>query len=343
MLQQKNDFRHARWQEICLTRRISVSAWYGLIIECAKGGLGLRKKVANEDKRNYTLMIVPHRGKKVYRFQMPIRFVKFCAATAGALVIVSMVGLFHYQYTINQAKAELDELQKLRTVNLAQAGQLNQLAKNTAILQEEMSKLNQLDAEVRRLLNKEETAGTSRSGVVRPGATHSGEGGPSVRPSAEELQNLVKDLQVSAKVRGESLAKLRQSLVDRNARIAATPSIWPSEGVITSRFGWRWGGSDWHPGIDVAADTGTPIVATADGVIVASGWNGGYGRQVVIDHGYGITTSYAHNSENVVSVGQKVKKGQLVAYMGSSGFSTGPHVHYEVKVNGTAVNPAGFM
>jgi murein DD-endopeptidase MepM/ murein hydrolase activator NlpD len=308
-----------------------------------EGGFRLRKKQNLPDKRNYTLMIVPHRGNKVYRFQMPIRLVKVCAATVGVLMAAAAIGLFHYQYTINQAQAELDELQKLRSVNMAQAGQLNQLAKNTAILQEEMSKLNQLDSEVRRLLNKEEATGTSRSGVVRPSAAHAGEGGPVVRPQPEELNALVTDLQVSAKVRGESLAKLRESLVERNARLAATPSIWPSEGVITSRFGWRWGGSDWHPGIDVAADSGTPIVATAAGVVVASGWNGGYGRQVIVDHGYGITTSYAHNSENAVSVGQKVKKGQLVAYMGSSGFSTGPHVHYEVKVNGTAVNPAGFM
>lgn len=303
----------------------------------------MRKTNNPPEKRNYTLMIVPHRGNKVYRFQMPFRFIKACAATVAVLAVFAAVGLIHYQFTINQAKAELDELQKLRFVNMAQAGQLNQLAKNTAILQEEMMKLNQIDAEVRRLLNKEESAGTSRSGVARPGATHAGEGGPVIRPQADELNNLVKDLQVSAKVRGESLAKLRESLIERNARIAATPSIWPSQGVITSRFGWRWGGSDWHPGIDVAADSGTPIVATADGVVVASGWNGGYGRQVIVDHGYGITTSYAHNSENAVSVGQKVKKGQIVAYMGSTGFSTGPHVHYEVKVNGTAVNPAGFM
>ena len=94
-------------------------------------------------------MIVPHRGKKVYRFQMPIRFVKACAATVGVLTLVSLAGLFHYQYTVNQAKAELDELQTLRSVNMAQAGQLNQLAKNTAILQDEMSQLNQLDSEVR--------------------------------------------------------------------------------------------------------------------------------------------------------------------------------------------------
>lgn len=303
----------------------------------------MEKKAATVDKRNYTLMIVPHRGKKVYRYQMPIRFVKACAAAVGVMTIVAMAGLFHYQYTINQAKAELGELQELRSVNMAQAGQLNQLAKNTAILQEEMSKVNQLDAEIRRLLNKEESPGTSRSGIIRPGAPHSGEGGPVVQPSAAELNNLVKDLQVSAKVRGDSLSKLRESLIERNARIAATPSIWPTEGVVTSRFGWRWGGSDWHPGIDVAADSGTPIIVTADGVVVASDWNGGYGRQVIVDHGFGITTSYAHNSQNVVSVGQKVKKGQLVAYMGSTGFSTGPHVHYEVKVNGTVVNPAGFM
>lgn len=303
----------------------------------------LRKPNNPPEKRNYTLMIVPHRGNKVYRFQMPFRYVKACAATVAVLAVVAAAGLIHYQFTINQAKAELDELQKLRSVNVAQAGQLNQLAKNTAILQEEMMKLNQIDAEVRRLLNKEESTGTSRSGVVRPGSTYAGEGGPRIRPQADELNNLVKDLQVSAKVRGESLAKLRESLIERNARIAATPSIWPSQGVITSRFGWRWGGSDWHPGVDVAANSGTPIVSTADGVVVASGWNGGYGRQVIVDHGYGITTSYAHNSENAVSVGQKVKKGQLVAYMGSTGFSTGPHVHYEVKVNGTAVNPAGFM
>jgi murein DD-endopeptidase MepM/ murein hydrolase activator NlpD len=311
--------------------------------ESSRGGLVLQKKTTAPDKRSYTLMVVPNRGNKVYRLQMPIRFVKTCIVITGVLSVIAATGLVHYQYSLNKAQAETAELQELRDVNTAQAGQLNQLAKNTAILQEEMSKLNQLDAEVRRLLNKEELSGASRSGVTRPSTGRAGEGGPIVKPQPEELNRLVKDLQVSAKVRGESLTKLRESLIERNARIAATPSIWPSEGVVTSRFGWRWGGSDWHPGIDVAADSGTPIVATAAGVVVASGWNGGYGRQVIVDHGYGITTSYAHNSENAVSVGQKVKKGQIVAYMGSSGFSTGPHVHYEVRINGTAVNPAGFM
>lgn len=308
------------------------------------GGLRLQNIFLKKpDKRCYTLMVVPHRGNQVYRFQVPIRWVKVSLATVGVCVFFAAAGFFHYQYTLNRAQANLSELQELRSVNLAQASQLNQLAKNTAILQEEMSKVNQLDAEVRRLLNKEELPGTSRSGVIRATSFAGGEGGPSVSPKPAELENLIKDLRVSAKARSESLAQLRESLRERNARIAATPSIWPSEGVVTSRYGWRWGGTDWHPGIDIADDTGTPIVATADGVVIASGWNGGYGRQVVLDHGYGIRTSYAHNSENVVSVGESVKKGELIAYMGSSGFSTGPHVHYEVQVNGTAVNPASFL
>jgi len=122
------------------------------------------------------------------------------------------------------------------------------------------------------------------------------------------------------------------------------PSIWPTTGVVTSPYGLRWGGTDFHPGMDIANDMGTPIVATADGVVEYAGWNsGGYGNMVDINHGNGIMTRYGHASQVVVSVGQHVKRGQLIAYMGSTGFSTGPHVHYEVHVNGNRVNPISYL
>lgn len=122
------------------------------------------------------------------------------------------------------------------------------------------------------------------------------------------------------------------------------PSIWPTTGVVTSPYGLRWGGTDFHPGIDIADEMGTPIVATADGVVEYAGWNsGGYGNMVDIDHGNGIMTRYGHASQVVVSAGQQVKRGQLIAYMGSTGFSTGPHVHYEVHVNGNRVNPISYL
>ena len=122
------------------------------------------------------------------------------------------------------------------------------------------------------------------------------------------------------------------------------PSIWPTTGVVTSPYGLRWGGTDFHPGMDIANDMGTPIVATADGVVEYAGWNsGGYGNMVDINHGNGIMTRYGHASQVVVSTGQQVKRGQLIAYMGSTGFSTGPHVHYEVHINGNRVNPISYL
>ena len=122
------------------------------------------------------------------------------------------------------------------------------------------------------------------------------------------------------------------------------PSIWPTTGSVSSPYGLRWNGSDFHPGMDIANDMGTPIVATADGVVDYAGWNdGGYGNMVDIDHGNGIMTRYGHASQVVVSAGQQVKRGQVIAYMGSTGFSTGPHVHYEVIINGQRVNPSSYL
>ncbi|MBP2644386.1 MAG: Peptidase [Firmicutes bacterium] len=102
-------------------------------------------------------------------------------------------------------------------------------------------------------------------------------------------------------------------------------------------------GGELHPGIDIAYDAGLPVVATADGKVVKSGWGGGYGNMVQIDHGNGIETIYGHNSQLLVSAGQEVRKGQVISYAGSTGKSTGPHVHYEVREKGVAVNPFKYM
>lgn len=129
--------------------------------------------------------------------------------------------------------------------------------------------------------------------------------------------------------------------------LATTPSIWPARGTITSGFGWRISpfgdGNELHPGVDIAYAMGAPVVATADGEVVVSGPAGGYGNLVQIDHGNGIVTLYGHNSQLAVTVGQQVKKGQVIAYAGSTGYSTGPHVHYEVRVNNTSIDPMKYL
>ncbi len=118
------------------------------------------------------------------------------------------------------------------------------------------------------------------------------------------------------------------------------PLLWPTSGVLTSPYGWRWGAM--HRGIDIGAPSGTPIYAAASGTVFFSGWMGGYGYLILIDHGDGRVTAYAHQSSLAVS-GGSVGRGQLIGYVGSTGDSTGPHLHFEVRVNGSAVDPMQYL
>jgi len=299
------------------------------------------------DRREYTLMFVPHHGKSVVSLRIPVAALKYLAAVLSVLLVLAIGTFVSYWNAVNVASAEKAELRQLRQVNATQNGQIEQLAKDTATLQEDMNRLNRLDADLRRLVNSENSP-ASRSGVNRlPSSGYNEQGGSAVKPQVTELTNLVQELQATAKAREESLTAVRVALIERNARISATPSIWPAGGDVTSRFGWRsspWGwGSEWHPGLDIANDYGTPIVATADGEVVFSGWYGGYGKLIQIAHGNGIETLYGHCSQLLVNVGDKIKKGETIACMGSTGNSTGTHVHYEIRVNGTAVNPSSFL
>lgn len=117
--------------------------------------------------------------------------------------------------------------------------------------------------------------------------------------------------------------------------------MWPTAGTVTSEYGQRWGRL--HAGIDISAPSGTPIQAAAGGTVISAGWGGGYGNLVVIDHGGGFTTAYAHQSRIAVSNGQAVSQGQLIGYVGTTGSSTGDHLHFECRINGSAQNPRGFL
>ena len=123
--------------------------------------------------------------------------------------------------------------------------------------------------------------------------------------------------------------------------------IWPVSGPITSEFGWRthpiFGNARFHSGLDIGADYGVPICAAASGVVIESGWIGGYGNTIMIDHGSGIVTLYGHNESLAVGVGQQVNQGDVIAYCGSTGNSTGPHCHFEVRLGGEPVSPWDYL
>ncbi len=151
---------------------------------------------------------------------------------------------------------------------------------------------------------------------------------------------LAQSASIAAKIRAAQAASVSSPSLDRS-QASSSGYIWPAHGILTSSFGWRWGRM--HEGIDIAVGNGTPVVASASGTVIVAGWMGGYGNLVVIDHGNGVSTAYGHNTGVTVGVGQSVAQGQLIAYSGNTGHSTGPHIHFEVRINGAPVDPLGYL
>jgi murein DD-endopeptidase MepM/ murein hydrolase activator NlpD len=160
---------------------------------------------------------------------------------------------------------------------------------------------------------------------------------------AIDMDNLGKEIRKTV----ETVGEIRDYLHIQRDIYIATPKGFPVSGEISSHYGRRehprTGGYDFHTGLDVSATSGSPVRATADGIVSFSGWNGGSGNLVVLEHGHGFSTFYAHNKKNNVAVGQKVKRGDVIGYVGSTGFSTGPHLHYEIWKHGRSVNPADYV
>ncbi len=328
-------------------------------LECLED-LFLDKQERKPDNREYTIKIIPHQGETVHSIRLPIRLLKYGAVSLGIGALL-FVGAFSYAaYSTFAAQNDASEIGQLRQVNNIQQEQLLQLSKKANALQDELDQLTQMENELRKMSGAGTSDGSDgASGNEGAGGTHNGQGGPYVEPDMQNVSTALDNIEKNIAQRKASLEKLKQVMKEQQDQLAAMggipagsvggvggniPSIWPARGDVSSPYGLRWGGSDFHPGMDIANDYGTPIVATADGVVTTAGWNsGGYGNMVDIDHGNGIMTRYGHAQQVVVSAGQHVRKGQVIAYMGSTGFSTGPHVHYEVRINGQTVNPVGYL
>jgi murein DD-endopeptidase MepM/ murein hydrolase activator NlpD len=162
-----------------------------------------------------------------------------------------------------------------------------------------------------------------------------------------EMHRQVDELNTVSQKQENRFGRLMDQLEGQRNLLASTPAIRPTHGWLTSRFGYRTspftGGKEFHKGVDIANRKGTDILATADGIVAFTGKKGAMGKVVVIDHGHGMITRYAHLSETLKKRGETVKRGEVIARMGSSGRSTGPHLHYEVHLNGIPVNPAQYI
>lgn len=304
--------------------------------------------------KKYTIKFIPDNDEAVHAIHVSAGLLKYGIASLIVGVFL-FVGAFGYAvYSNFNAKMDAGEINELKQVNNIQQEQLLQLAKKAGALQDGMEQLLQLENDLRRMAGTGAAADTAESTE-----NHDGQGGPLTDATAEQVGKVLAATEKSFERRKASLENLREEIKEQQKEMQffglagginipgvspTMPSIWPTNGDVSSPYGLRWNGSDFHPGIDIANDMGTPIVATADGIVDYAGWNaGGYGNMVDIDHGGGIMTRYAHASQVLVSAGQAVHRGQIIALMGSTGFSTGPHVHYEVRIDGQAVNPISYL
>jgi murein DD-endopeptidase MepM/ murein hydrolase activator NlpD len=277
--------------------------------------------------------------------------IKTALVFISAVIVLSLYFVYKV-YDYNNAKNK--ELRSVRNELMQQKTQMQDFALNLLDYKRQMFVLRDLDAKLRRIasLGPRDRA-TQVLGIGGPdelglrNVTTMGMGEKRQEEALKEMHWELSQLKGAASRQEASLQMLFEYFEDRRSLSASTPSIWPVRGWITSPFGNRLspftGIIRFHEGLDIVAQTGTPVMAPADGVVIKAGFDAGYGNFVELSHGYGFRTMFAHNSRITVKAGQRVKRGDVICHVGDTGSSTGPHLHYEVRQNGLAVNPMKYM
>jgi murein DD-endopeptidase MepM/ murein hydrolase activator NlpD len=245
--------------------------------------------------------------------------------------------LVHY----GRITVEVHQLRRLRAENAVLTARTQEYEQNAARLEAKMKTLQGMVKKLGVMAGLDGTLPDSSLGGV--GGVSSQDSVPPLSSRTLSLSAMDTDLtELTAKSQ-----KLDRFFTDQKVLLSSTPSIWPVHGYLSAGFGNRvdpfTGEKDFHGGIDISTPIGAKIVAPADGVVVAAEPNGGYGNHVVIDHKYGVVTRYGHLERFNVQPGQKVKRGDIIGYVGSTGRSTGPHLHYEVWVHDQAQNPILYI
>jgi len=250
-----------------------------------------------------------------------------------------------------QLRKKTFELGRLRQETETQKSQIQFFSARIEDLERQLSKLKEFDKKIRIIANLEKAQDpTSLVGIGGPSPSDVREKLKSEKDEKgliEQMRTDIERLQSEGMSREESLSELEKLLQRKREMLVHTPSIWPAMGWVTSGFGFRTnpftGLTQMHEGIDISNRVGTAVIAPADGIISDSGSDWVHGKILVISHGFGMATRYSHLSKAVVRIGQKVKRGDKVAEIGMSGRTTGPHLHYEIKLNGIPVNPMRYI
>lgn len=291
----------------------------------------------------YHFMVIPPSTDGVRQFTIP-QWIVPSAISASALLIVITVVL-SFLAARNVSRAERLDSQVLENITLRT--QLSDLTRDLSVLRKQLAFLEESEKRVRMVFGLPE---------ISPAVRALGTGGSVVplasSPSAVDLQTYDAESEVDRLLRRcsferENYDAIYQELLARKSRLDCTPSVYPLNGYLARGYGVKpdpfTGESRLHSGVDIAAGIGTPVHATADGRVELAEYQPQFGNIITIDHGDGVKTCYGHLSRFAVKAKTKVHRGDVIGYVGNTGYSTGPHCHYEVHVSGRAVNPMNYI
>ena len=285
----------------------------------------------------FTLIVVPHAKARFRKIQVPLKLARWAmgAATVTALTIGGV--LVHY----TRITAEVYELRRLRAENQVLTLKTLEYEQNAGKLQAKVAHLHSIVSKLGVMAGLDQSLPDTHVG---------GEGGvtgfETVPPAGTDRRSLAA-IDVSVSALTDKSTRLEAFYRDQTLLLSSTPSIWPVRGYLSAAFGNRLdpftGRPDFHPGIDISTPIGTRIVAPADGIVLSCAQQGGYGNAIIVDHGYGVVSRYGHLESYNVRPGQRVRRGEVIGFVGNTGRSTGPHLHYEVWVREQAQNPIHFI
>lgn len=305
-------------------------------------------------QKKISFIVLSNTGKRIKRIKISAVFLVLLAILATSSA--TLMGFLLYDYHgLRKSIAAIGQM-ALKVVDqrdeiIQQRLQIQAFANQINDLKNKLVKLNQLEEKIRVIANLEPLDGEeNRFGV-------GGAAPEDLDPQLElnqrhdllmrDMHRQINELDTQSLSQADRFDTLLGKLEGQRNLLASTPAIRPTKGWMTSRFGYRTSPftdrKEFHKGVDIAHRKGTPILATADGVVTFAGKKGQMGKLVVIDHGHGVVTRYAHLSEILKKKGETIKRGDMIAQMGSSGRSTGPHLHYEVHLNGVPVNPEKYI
>ncbi|MGZ3722890.1 MAG: M23 family metallopeptidase, partial [Bdellovibrionales bacterium] len=332
------------------------------------------------ESKSYTILIASNRHGETIKFTLRAGWLKLLTLLGFCLIILAATATLDYFGLLLKA----NENRFLKTENAVLRNQFQVAEEKLSSLESSLERIQNFTKKLNLITNVEDEervlklalSPTSRAGgnVVDAGA------GPVSRMPSSEF--MIRDPQTpdkpfvdektgemgvsretgrefatlsvridralrNSQLREQGVLQLWDSLSERQSLLTSTPSIKPTRGWYTSRFGYRadpyTNRPEMHAGLDMSAPPGTPVYAPADGVVSYVGYESGYGKLVSIDHGYGVVTRYGHNSRVFVEQGQKVHRWDVISNVGNSGRSTGPHLHYEVRIHGIAVDPTNYI